>query len=157
MTENVDRPLDDPTCWGIERMSSTTATAVARMSHSGTGNGEKSKQEPRRARSGRQISCSLVSLHFLCDILATFPVGPFRGQNGLISDLTRSKKFSPQVFRAVPFSFSLMTVVVAAAAPFSDQGPTQKPTIKGLGGGNSACSDTPTCTRRSPFKPQPKK
>ena len=37
--------------------------------------------------------------------------------------------------------------VVAAAAPFSDQGPTQKPTIKGLGGGNSACSDTPTCTR----------
>ena len=32
------------------------------------------KQQPSRARSGNQISCSLVSLHFLCDILSTGPV-----------------------------------------------------------------------------------
>ena len=31
-------------------------------------------QQPSRARSGHQISCCLVSLHFLCDILSTGPV-----------------------------------------------------------------------------------
>ena len=33
-----------------------------------------SKQQPSRARSGHQISCCLVSLHFLCDILSSRPV-----------------------------------------------------------------------------------
>ena len=32
------------------------------------------KQQPSRARSGKQISCCLVSLHFLRDILATIAV-----------------------------------------------------------------------------------
>ena len=32
------------------------------------------KQQPSRDSSGHQISCCLVSLHFLCDILATFTV-----------------------------------------------------------------------------------
>ena len=32
------------------------------------------KRQPSRARSGHQISCSLVSLHFLCDILAPITV-----------------------------------------------------------------------------------
>ena len=32
------------------------------------------KQHPSRARSGYQISCCLVSLHFLCDILAPITV-----------------------------------------------------------------------------------
>ena len=32
------------------------------------------KQQPSRARSGHQISCCLVSLHFLCDILSGRPV-----------------------------------------------------------------------------------
>ena len=35
------------------------------------------KQQPSRARSGHQISCCLVSLHFLCDILATIRVHVF--------------------------------------------------------------------------------
>ena len=42
-----------------------------RMSHSKRrGN----KEQPSRARSGNQISCCLVSLHFLCDILSGRPV-----------------------------------------------------------------------------------
>ena len=32
------------------------------------------KQQPSRARAGYQISCCLLSLHFLCDILLTFTV-----------------------------------------------------------------------------------
>ena len=32
------------------------------------------KQQPSRARSGHQIRCCLVSLHFLCDILAPITV-----------------------------------------------------------------------------------
>ena len=32
------------------------------------------KQQPSRAGSGHQISCCLVSLHFLCDILSDRPV-----------------------------------------------------------------------------------
>ena len=44
---------------------------VARMSH---WKWSETKQEPSRARSGHQISCCLVSLHFLCDILALITV-----------------------------------------------------------------------------------
>ena len=33
-----------------------------------------SKLQPSRARSGNLISCCLISLHFLCDILQTFTV-----------------------------------------------------------------------------------
>ena len=43
----------------------------ARMSH---WKWKETKQHPSRARSGHQISCSLVSLHFLCDILAPITV-----------------------------------------------------------------------------------
>ena len=40
-----------------------------------TGNGEKqTKQQPSRDRSGRQLSCCLVSLHFPCYILPSLPV-----------------------------------------------------------------------------------
>ena len=42
-----------------------------RMSHRKWG---ETKQQPSKARSGHQISCSLVSLHFLCDILSGPPV-----------------------------------------------------------------------------------
>ena len=35
------------------------------------------KQQPIRARSGHQICCCLVSLHFLCDILSTCPLKSF--------------------------------------------------------------------------------
>ena len=38
-----------------------------RMSHRKWREG---KQQPSRARSGHQLSCCLVSLHFLCDILS---------------------------------------------------------------------------------------
>ena len=34
----------------------------------------KTKLQPSKARSGHQISCCLVSLHFLCDILAPITV-----------------------------------------------------------------------------------
>ena len=34
------------------------------------------KQDPSRARSGHQLSCCLVSLHFLCDILSGRPAHP---------------------------------------------------------------------------------
>ena len=44
---------------------------VARMSH---WKWRETKQPPGRARSGHQISCCFVSLHFLCDILATIMV-----------------------------------------------------------------------------------
>ena len=44
---------------------------VCRMSHRIR---RESKQDPSRARSGNQISCCLVSLHFLCGILTTHPV-----------------------------------------------------------------------------------
>ena len=43
----------------------------ARMSH---WKWRETKQHPSRARSGNQISCCLVSLHFLCDILAPITV-----------------------------------------------------------------------------------
>ena len=39
-----------------------------------TGNGEKLSSSQAAARSGHQLSCCLVSLHFLCDILATLTV-----------------------------------------------------------------------------------
>ena len=42
-----------------------------RMSHR---KWRESKQQPSRARSGNQLSCCLVSLHFLCDILLGRPV-----------------------------------------------------------------------------------
>ena len=45
---------------------------VARMSHLKC---RETKQQPGRARSDHQISCCLVSLHFLCDILAMITVG----------------------------------------------------------------------------------
>ena len=35
---------------------------------------EGTKQQPSGARSGHQISCCLVSLHFLCDILPPITV-----------------------------------------------------------------------------------
>ena len=41
------------------------------------------KQHPSRARSGHQISCSFVSLHFLCDILAPITVVPSTTPNHL--------------------------------------------------------------------------
>ena len=44
---------------------------VARMSH---WKWRKTKQQPSRAKAGHQISCCLVSLYFLCDILATITV-----------------------------------------------------------------------------------
>ena len=44
---------------------------VDRMSHRKR---RETKQQPSRARSGNPISCCLVSLHFLCDILSTGPV-----------------------------------------------------------------------------------
>ena len=44
---------------------------VVRMSH---GKWRETKQHPSRARSGNQISCCLVYLHFLCNILSTGPV-----------------------------------------------------------------------------------
>ena len=43
----------------------------ARMSH---WKWRETKQYPSRARSGHHISCSFVSLHFLCDILAPITV-----------------------------------------------------------------------------------
>ena len=44
---------------------------VARMWH---WKWRETKQQLSRARSGHQIGCCLVSLHFLCDILATITV-----------------------------------------------------------------------------------
>ena len=41
------------------------------------------KLQPSRARSGHQISCCLVSLHFLCDILAPITVGYFKTELNL--------------------------------------------------------------------------
>ena len=50
----------------------TYSTVIgARMSH---WKWRETKQHPSRTRSGYQISCSLVSLHFLCDILAPITV-----------------------------------------------------------------------------------
>ena len=40
------------------------------------------KLQPSRARSGNQISCCLVALHFLCDILAQITVVYFQGWFG---------------------------------------------------------------------------
>ena len=48
-----------------------TTRPVCRVSHRKL---RETKQEPSRARTGYQISCCLVSLHFLCDILHTGPV-----------------------------------------------------------------------------------
>ena len=44
---------------------------VDRMSH---WKWRETKQQPSRARSGHQIRCCLVSLHFLCDIMETITV-----------------------------------------------------------------------------------
>ena len=44
---------------------------VARMWH---WKWRETKQQLSRARSGHQIGCCLVSLHFLCDILATITI-----------------------------------------------------------------------------------
>ena len=44
------------------------------------------KQQTSRARSGHQISCCLVSLHFLCDILTTITV--HYGGKGVYSTVT---------------------------------------------------------------------
>ena len=49
----------------------TYTVIVARMSN---WKWRETKQQPSRARSGHQISCCLVSLHFLRDILATITV-----------------------------------------------------------------------------------
>ena len=52
--------------------SQSDSTVIgARMSH---WKWRETKQHPSRARSGHKISCSLVSLHFRCDILAPIPV-----------------------------------------------------------------------------------
>ena len=48
---------------------------LARMPHR---KWRSTKQQPSRAGSGHHISCCLVSLHFLCDILSSRPVGPAR-------------------------------------------------------------------------------
>ena len=37
-------------------------------------NWRENKQHPSRVRSGHQVSCCLISLHFRCDILAPIPV-----------------------------------------------------------------------------------
>ena len=50
---------------------SHTTVIGARMSHWKWG---ETKQHPSRDRSDHQISCSLDSLHFLCDILAPITV-----------------------------------------------------------------------------------
>ena len=42
------------------------------------------KQHPSRVRSGHQVSCCLISLHFRCDILAPIPV-----QYGMIPHRSR--------------------------------------------------------------------
>ena len=55
-----------------ERHAHCQSTAIAaRMSH---WKWRETKQQPSRARSGHQIICCLVFLHFLCDILATITV-----------------------------------------------------------------------------------
>ena len=53
----------------IKELRSTVISA--RMSH---WKWRETKLQPSRARSGHQISCCLVSLHFLCDILAPITV-----------------------------------------------------------------------------------
>ena len=55
----------------LEDAGSRCTVIVARMSH---WKWRESKQQPSRARSGHQISCCLVSLHLLCDILSTITV-----------------------------------------------------------------------------------
>ena len=76
---------------------------VARMSH---WKWRETKQQSSRARSGHQISCCLLSLHFLCDILATITV------------LNLKRKFKPNIFllncHPVP---QCELVVLAAAEP----------------------------------------
>ena len=52
-------------------MVNRSTVTVTRMSHRKS---RETKQQPSSARSGNQISCCLVSLHFLCDILATVTV-----------------------------------------------------------------------------------
>ena len=60
---------------------STSTVIGARMSH---WKWRETKQHPSRARSGHQISCCLVSRHFLCDILAPITVDaiPFLTKKG---------------------------------------------------------------------------
>ena len=57
------------------KVSSQTTVIGARMSH---WKWRETKLQPSRARSGHQISCCFVSLHFLCDILATITVPVYK-------------------------------------------------------------------------------
>ena len=67
------RLVQVPNVWreGVPDFIKVTTVIGARMSH---WKWRETKQHPSRARSGHQISCSLVSLHFLCDILAPITV-----------------------------------------------------------------------------------
>ena len=66
---------------------------LARMSH---WKWRETKQQPSRARSGHQISCCSVSLHFLCDILAMITVelddGVFQPIISLLTQPLRGEK-----------------------------------------------------------------
>ena len=66
---------------------SNSTVIGARMSHWKI---RQTKQHPSRARSGHHISCSSVSLHFLCDILAPITVDKL---------LKKSKDSESWVFR----------------------------------------------------------
>ena len=62
-----------------------------RMSHR---KWRETKQQPSRARSGHQISCWLVSLHFLCDILSGRPVCAFHGRPAAVVEW-KAREYSP--------------------------------------------------------------
>ena len=57
-----------------------------RMSHR---KWRETKQQPIRARSGHQITCCLVSLHFLCDILT--PNGVYKLGKGLLGSVDKRR------------------------------------------------------------------
>ena len=61
------------------------------------------KQHPSRARSGHQISCSFVSLHFLCDILAPITVVPSTTPNHLDALIIKCAAAPHNWARAAPF------------------------------------------------------
>ena len=65
-----NRTYAEPCRW-ISRCTKKCTVIGTRMSH---WKWRETKQHPSRARSGHQIGCSLVSLHFLCDILAPITV-----------------------------------------------------------------------------------
>ena len=65
----------------LRDIRSQSTVIVARMSH---WKWRETKQQPSRARSGHQISCCLVSLHFLCDILATITVHDWWYDDGVL-------------------------------------------------------------------------